>query len=108
MFYNYKLLFFTILYVLSAVLYYFINQQLILTGIMSGFVLGSAAIFLIISAVCFLLATVIALLLRYCYAAVCKIFKLSRQEILVKTFWYIFTGLSYAAVFIIFIKMTEY
>lgn len=108
MFYNCKLIFLIILYALSAVLYYFINQQLILTGIMSGFLLGSAVIFFVIAAVCFLIAVLTALLLKYCYAAVCKIFKFDRHEMLIKTFWYVFTGLSYAAVFIIFVKMIEY
>ncbi len=108
MFYNCKLVFLIILYAFSAVLYYFINQQLVLTGIMSGFMLGSAVIFLIIVTVCSLIACLIALLLKYCYAAVCKLLKFDRQGMLIKIFWYIFTVLTYAAVFIIFLKMIEY
>ena len=108
MFYNKKWIFLIILYAMSAVLYYFIAKQLVLTGFMSGLLTGSLIIFALITLICFLVAMIISLLIKVSYMAGCGIFKITPKEMLAKTFWTIFTVLSYAAVFIVFFKMIEY
>lgn len=108
MFYNYKIIFFMILYGLCAVLYFFINQQIILTGFMSGFLMGSAIIYGLVILVSFLIALLISLVSKYCYLAGCGICKIQPKRMLPQTCWMIFTVLSYASVFIIFLKMIEY
>ncbi|MCL2145229.1 MAG: hypothetical protein FWH43_07055 [Endomicrobia bacterium] len=108
MFYNYKTVFFVILYGLCAGLYYFINLQVILTGFMSGFLLGSAVIYGVIVLISFIIAILTSLVSKYCYLAGCGLFKIKPGQMLPRTFWMIFTVLSYAAVFIIFLKMIEY
>ena len=108
MFYNYKIVFFLILYGMCAVLYFFINRQVILTGFMSGFMLGSAIIYGLIILASFITAFLIAFVSKYCYMAGCGIFRIKPKDMLTQTFWMIFTVASYAAVFIIFLKMIEY
>jgi len=108
MFYDKKQLFFVILYVMSIGLYYLINKQLILTGFMSGPVLGSFLIFVFITAVCFLASVAIGIVVKYVYAGWCGICKAQPKQMLAHTSWTIFTVLCYAAVFIIFLKMIEY
>ncbi|MCL2484739.1 MAG: hypothetical protein FWF00_04415 [Endomicrobia bacterium] len=108
MFYNKKWLFLIILYAMSMALYYFIDKQLILTGFMSGVLIGSIIIFALIAITCFLIALIVSIIARVSYIAGCGLFKVSPKEMLAKTFWTIFTVLSYAAVFIVFLKMIEY
>jgi hypothetical protein len=108
MFYNYKIIFFALLYGLCAGLYFFINQQIILTGFMSGFLLGSAIVYGLIILAAFIIALLIAIVSKYFYLAGCGICKIKPRQMLPQTCWLIFTVLSYAAVFIIFLKMIEY
>ncbi|MDR1695556.1 MAG: hypothetical protein LBR69_02845 [Endomicrobium sp.] len=108
MFYNKKLVFIAVLYLMSAALHYFVAKQLVLTGIMSGFFTGSLVIFALIAAVCFLAAVIISFLIKITYAASCGIFKKPAKRKLAEIFWIVFTVLSYAAVFFIFFKMIEY
>lgn len=108
MFFNKKWLFFMLLYIMSVILYYFINKQLILTGIMSGYLLGSAAVFAVIVAVCFLVAMIISIITKYLYNAGCSLCKVQPKAMLISTCWWIFTFLCYAVVFVIFLKMIEY
>ncbi|MCL2390175.1 MAG: hypothetical protein FWD54_04070 [Endomicrobia bacterium] len=108
MFYNKKWIFLIILYAMSSVLYYFITKQLILTGLMSGFLAGSLVVFALIAAVCFLIAMTLFFLVKISYMVIRGIFKIPSKETLAKTFWTIFTVLCYAAVFVVFFKMIEY
>ena len=108
MFYNKKWIFLIILYAMSAALYYFIAKQLILTGLMSGFLTGSFLVFALIATVCFLIAMTAFFLIKISYMIIRGIFKIPSKETLAKTFWTIFTALCYAAVFAVFFKMIEY
>lgn len=108
MFYNYKPIFFIILYAMCAALYYFVNKQVVLTGFMSGFLLGSALLYGAILLISFLMSLLAFFISKYCYVAGCGIFKIKPKQMLPLTFWMIFTILSYAAVFTIFLKMIEY
>ncbi|MCL1971693.1 MAG: hypothetical protein FWG57_01740 [Endomicrobia bacterium] len=108
MFYNYKIVFFLILYGMCAALYHFINKQVILMGLMSGFLLGSAIVYGLIIIASFIAALLIAFVSKYCYLAGCGICRIKPKQMLPQTFWMIFTVLSYAAVFIIFLKMIKY
>jgi hypothetical protein len=93
---------------MCAVLYFFVNKQLILTGFMSGFLLGSAILYGVVILVSFFMALLAAFISKYCYAAGCGICKIKPKQMLPQTCWTVFTALSYAAVFIIFLKMIEY
>ncbi|MDR1940915.1 MAG: hypothetical protein LBQ47_01135 [Endomicrobium sp.] len=108
MFYTYKPVFLAVLYCMSALLYYFINKQLILTDIMAGPLIGSAVVFAVIAAVNFALALLISVVFRYCYFAWCKLFKIKPKRILLKAFWGAFTVLCYISAAVIFLKMTQY
>lgn len=108
MFYNYKLIFFAVLYGMCAILYFFINQHVILTGFMSGFFLGSFAVYGLIVLVSFLAALIVSVISKYCYIAGCGVCKIKPKQMLPQTCWMLFTLLSYAAVFFIFLKMIEY
>ncbi len=108
MFFNHRWIFFAVLYFFSLILYFFVNKQLMFTGVMSGPLLGSAAIFAVIVFVCFVIAFVISLLSKFCYLAICSICRYQSKAMLFKTFWTIFTVFCYATVFVIFLKMTEY
>ncbi|MDR3256900.1 MAG: hypothetical protein LBT18_04585 [Endomicrobium sp.] len=108
MFYNKKLLFFVIVYAMSALLYYFVNKQLMLTGVMSGFVFGSLVIYGAVVIFCFIMSLILSLLVKYSYTVGYWIFKIRQKAILSKVFWIIFTGLIYLVIFIIFLKATEY
>jgi len=109
MFYKYKTVYFFILYAFCAALYYFINKQLVLTGIMAGFVSGSAVIFTAIFSACFIASLGAALIIKYGYnALVCSILKMPPVEMLMRVSWTIFTILGFAAVFIVFLKAIEY
>ena len=108
MFYTRKYVFFAVLYCMSALLYYFINKQLILTGIMAGFFAGTTAVFVSAAAVNFAAALLICVIFRYCYYAWGRLAKTKPKVILFKTFWGVFTVLCYATVAAVFLKMTQY
>jgi hypothetical protein len=75
---------------------------------MSGFMLGSFVLYAIIILVSFLISLLAALVSKYCYIAGCGIFRIKPRRMLPQTCWTIFTVLSYASAFIIFLKMIEY
>jgi hypothetical protein len=108
MFYNRKWIFFVVLYAMCAVLYYFINQQIILTGFISGLLLGSVVLYALVLIVLSVVSLIFSLVSKYCYRICCGICKIKPQQMLATTCWMIFTILSYCAVFIIFLKMIEY
>ncbi|OEG69300.1 hypothetical protein ATZ36_10295 [Candidatus Endomicrobiellum trichonymphae] len=110
MFYNIKILFFVIVYLMSMLLYCFIGKQLALAGIMPGFILGSLIIFGGIVVSCFIASLVLLLLFKYSYLTCCRIFKKEKSgfSVFSKNFWIIFTGLIYLIILIVFLKVTEY
>lgn len=108
MFYNRKYVFFAVLYCMCACLYFFINKQIILTGFMSGFLLGSFIVYGAVVVFSFLAALLVFFASKYCYAAGCGICRAKPKRIQPRICWTVFTILSYAAVFIIFLKMIEY
>ncbi|MDR0820290.1 MAG: hypothetical protein LBN19_02035 [Endomicrobium sp.] len=110
MFYNVKVLFFVIVYLMSMLLYYFISKQFALAGIMLGFILGSLVVFGVIVVSCFIVSLILSLLVKYSYLACCRIFKMEKAgfSAFSKNFWIIFTGLIYLIILIVFLKVTEY
>lgn len=108
MFYNLKILFFTILYLMSLILVYFIDKQIMLTGIFKNpfiFALIIWSVIILLSA-----GTVFLLLfiLKKTINLFLKLFK--KEEINNNGFfvWLSFTLLSYVAVFIIFVFSIKY
>jgi hypothetical protein len=110
MFCNIKVLFFTIVYLMSMLLYCFVGKQLVLVGIMSGFILGSLMVFGIVVVSCFIVSLILSFLFKYSYLACCCIFKIEKAgfSAVSKSFWIIFTGLIYLIMLILLLKVTEY
>jgi hypothetical protein len=79
-----------------------------LTGFIAGFLLGSLILYGVIILISFLTSLLAALFSKYCYIVGCGICKIKPGQMLPQTCWTIFTILSYAAAFIIFLKMIEY
>jgi hypothetical protein len=71
MFYNVKMLFFVIVYLMSMLLYYFVGKQLILAGKALDFILGSLMIFGGIVVSCFIASLILLLLFKYSYLTCC-------------------------------------
>ena len=102
MFYKHKLLFFIIQFIFCIFLFYFINQQIILVGILSNFVIDLFIVFISISIVSYLLSRIITQF--YIIFA-----KLSRLKIYKRfTYWLLFTVFCYILDFIIFAIAIEY
>ena len=108
MFYKSKYLFFVILYCMCACLYYFINKQVILTGFMSGFILGSFVIYITVLFFSFLFALLFSIAGKYVYAFYSGLRGKGKKAFFFKLFWTVFTILCYMIVFIVFFKMIEY
>jgi hypothetical protein len=108
MFYNKKLLFFIVTYLMSLILFYFIDEYLALTNIFSGFILGSFILYALVILLCFVMSFICLILFKYSRELIYSIFKLHRKALLGKFFWNTFTGFTYALILIIFLKVTEY
>jgi len=108
MFYNLKIAFFLILYFISLVLYYFINQQIVLAGKFENPFFGAliiwGSIILVSAIVVFALHFVLKKIINFFI----KLFK--REEITNNGFlvWLNFTLAAYIIAFIIFAFSIKY
>jgi hypothetical protein len=112
MFYNKKWVFFIVLYVLSLALYYFIDKQLLLAGIMNGMMNGlHKGPFIILASIIASCAIVSSLLASFVFLGA-KIAALMSGKIsqatFLKTNWTLFTMLCYVIVAVIFFEMIKY
>ncbi len=108
MFYNFKLLFFIIVYCISLILCYFIDKQLVLPGnLQNPFILA-----LVIFCAVILLSVIIVFLLHFVFKKIINLFlKLfKKDEINNNGFlvWLNFTLISYILLFIIFAYSIQY
>ncbi len=102
MFYKHKLLFFIIHLVFCMFLFYFINQQFILVGIFSNFVVDLFILFISVIIVSYILSKTATLF----YIVFAKLTKLKTYKRFI--FWLLFTTLCYILDFIIFAAAIEY
>jgi hypothetical protein len=95
---------------MSMLLYCLVSKQLLLAGVMSGFISGSLIIFGILVISCFVVSLALALLFKYSCLACCWLFKIEEAGFssFSRSFWMIFTGLIYLIILIIFLKVTDY
>jgi uncharacterized MnhB-related membrane protein len=112
MFYNKKWIFFIVLYVLSLALYYFVDRQLLLAGIMNGMMNGlHKGPFIILTAIAVSCAIVSSLLSLFVFLGA-KITALMSKKISQISFfkinWAFFTALCYIAAAFIFFEMIKY
>jgi hypothetical protein len=108
MYYYSKWLFFIIFYAISAGLYYLIDKQVILKGFMANFFLGAGIVFGLILLAAFAAAFVLAMAVKYFYLITCAVCKIEKKEIMPKTFWTMFSALSFVIAFIVFWKSIQY
>ncbi len=102
MFYNLKILFFIILFIFSCILFYFINQQILLIGIFENFFFSSTLIFI---------STIItSYIITFIIIKISNFIPLYIKNKSNKNFisWLIFTIISYIIVFIAFAFATSY
>jgi hypothetical protein len=102
MFYKHKYLFFIIQFIFCSILAYFINQQIILVGLLKNLFVDSLIIYLLLIFISSFLSKIIT-----------QIYILSMKMIRAKFYrrffyWFCFTILCYTATFIIFAISIEY
>lgn len=102
MFYKHKLLFFIIHFIFCIFLFYFINQQIILVGILNNFVLDLFIIFISVVIASYLLSKIITQI----YIIFARLAKLKTYKRFM--FWGLFTIFCYILDFIIFAISIEY
>lgn len=102
MFYKHKTLFFIIQFIFCAFLFHFIEQQIVLVGILKYFVIDWLIIFLSVTIVSYLLSKIITLF----YIIVGKLIKSKIRKRF--AFWLFFTLLCYVLDFMIFAVAIEY
>ena len=102
MFYKHKLLFLIIHLIFCIFLFYFINQQFILAGIFSNFIIDLLIIFISVVIVSYLSSKAVTML----YIIVAKLAKLKIYKRFI--FWLLFTFFCYILDFIIFAVAIEY
>ena len=102
MFYKHKSLFFIIQFIFCVLLFHFIEQQIVLVGVLKYFVVDWLTIFFFVMIVSYLLSKIITQF----YIIFGKLirFKVHKRF----TFWLLFTLLCYALDFVIFAVAIEY
>ena len=103
MFYNNKIILFSLLLIFSTVLLYLVSQQIVLVGILSNFFISLLILYLIIIIISAILS-ITCLQLYVFFSNVIKCNKCSK----ILLFWWLFTIFSYIVSFIIFMFTIEY
>jgi len=108
MFYNNKILFFIILFLMSTVLQYFVGQQVsLLPYIDNHFFLLIILLFMIIT-VSFLSAVCAFIVFYIFYKLISVLFKIKKDLNKCFCVWLFFTVFSYISIFFIFYKSISY
>lgn len=102
MFYNNKIIFFSILFIFSAILLYLINQQIVLVGILSNLFISLIMLYLTI----IIIAGILSNIFSQIYILFSKLIKYKYNKAIL--FWWAFTIFAYSVSFVIFMFAIEY
>ena len=102
MFFKNKILFFIVQFIFCVLLVYFINQQIILIGILDNFIIETLVLYISI----LFISRIVSKILTQLYILLSKIIKhhTHRRFIL----WFFFTIVCYILTFLIFAFVIEY
>ena len=102
MFFKNKILFFILQFIFCIFLVYFINQQVVLIGVLDNFIVGLFVIYILILLVSFLLSKISTQI----YILFSKLIKHHIHKRFIK--WLFFTSFCYILTFFIFAIAIEY
>ncbi len=108
MFYNNKILFFIVLLLMSAVLRYFLVQNIYIVPITNNIFLSFVLLFVSIIIFSFILALIGFIIFSIINKVIMFLLKQKREGNTFFIFWLFFTVFAYMTVFIIFYKSISY